>query len=139
MICALLLTQEKEGLITELRKELRVSDDEHRELLTEVNADDLIRRIREWREAGGNRNVSTSIPPHVNSNQLPSPTVSASRKRQKASFPGNPFSTSSQSLHPQSVAGSAQPISSAMKRGPSSGVGGRRPNTVCLNYCIGDL
>lgn len=38
--------QEKEGLITELRKELRVSDDEHRELLTKVNADDIIRRIR---------------------------------------------------------------------------------------------
>lgn len=38
--------QEKEGLITELRKELRVSDDEHRELLSKVNADDIIRRIR---------------------------------------------------------------------------------------------
>lgn len=38
--------QEKEGLITELRKELRVSDDEHRELLTRVNSDDIIRRIR---------------------------------------------------------------------------------------------
>ena len=38
--------QDKEGLITELRKELRVSDEEHRELLTKVNADDIIRRIR---------------------------------------------------------------------------------------------
>ncbi len=33
-------------MITELRKELRVSDDEHRELLTKVNADDIIRKIR---------------------------------------------------------------------------------------------
>ena len=38
--------QEKESLITELRKELRVSDEEHRELLSRVNADDMIRRIR---------------------------------------------------------------------------------------------
>ncbi|XP_042036873.1 protein EMSY-LIKE 3-like [Salvia splendens] len=71
------LTWEKEGLITELRKELRVSDDEHRELLSQVNGDDLIRRIREWREAGGNRNIAPSAQ-HIN-NQLPSPTISASR------------------------------------------------------------
>lgn len=38
--------QEKESLITELRKELRVSDEEHRELLSKVNADDIILRIR---------------------------------------------------------------------------------------------
>ena len=38
--------QEKESLITELRKELRVSDKEHRELLNGVNSDDIIRRIR---------------------------------------------------------------------------------------------
>lgn len=33
-------------MITELRKELKVSDDEHRELLTRVNADEIIHRIR---------------------------------------------------------------------------------------------
>jgi hypothetical protein len=38
--------QEKEGLITELRKELRVSDKAHRELLNRVNNDDIIRSIR---------------------------------------------------------------------------------------------
>ncbi|QCE05212.1 EMSY N-terminal [Vigna unguiculata] len=43
------LTWEKEDLITELRKELRVSDDEHRELLTRVNSDEIIHCIREWR------------------------------------------------------------------------------------------
>jgi hypothetical protein len=42
----IVLLQEKESLITELRKELRVSDEEHRELLARVNADDIIRRIR---------------------------------------------------------------------------------------------
>jgi hypothetical protein len=40
------LSQEKESLITELRKELQVSDKEHRELLNRVNSDDIIRRIR---------------------------------------------------------------------------------------------
>nr|GMC86131.1 protein EMSY-LIKE 3-like isoform X1 [Ipomoea batatas] len=53
------LTWEKEGLITELRKELRVSDDEHRDLLTKVNADDLIQRIREWRKLAGHGSSST--------------------------------------------------------------------------------
>lgn len=38
--------QEKESLITELRKELRLSNEEHRELLGRVNADDIIQRIR---------------------------------------------------------------------------------------------
>ncbi|XP_057768787.1 protein EMSY-LIKE 1-like isoform X3 [Salvia miltiorrhiza] len=121
------LTWEKEGLITELRKELRVSDDEHRELLSQVNGDDLIRRIREWREAGGNRNVAPNVPQHIN-NQLPSPTVSASRKRQKTSLSGNPFNAHSQALLSQPVAGSTLPLNSVVKRGPSSGIGGRRPN-----------
>lgn len=44
--CHVCLFQEKESLITELRKELRVSDDEHRELLTKVNSDDIISKIR---------------------------------------------------------------------------------------------
>lgn len=126
----MVVPQEKEGLITELRKELRVSDDEHRELLSQVNGDDLIRRIREWREAGGNRSVASNVPQHIN-NQLPSPTVSASRKRQKTSLSGNPFSAHSQSLLSQAVAGSTLPLNSVVKRGPSSGIGGRRPNAVC--------
>ncbi|KAJ6968042.1 hypothetical protein D5086_029005 [Populus alba] len=76
------LSWDKEGLITELRKELRVSDDEHREILTLVNRDDIIQQIREWREAGGQRaprfNASQSV-----HDVFPSPTVSASRKKQK--------------------------------------------------------
>ncbi|ERM93552.1 protein EMSY-LIKE 3 isoform X2 [Amborella trichopoda] len=42
----------KEGLITELRRELRVSDVEHRELLGRIDSDETIRRIRDWREGG---------------------------------------------------------------------------------------
>ncbi|XVE75709.1 hypothetical protein DITRI_Ditri12bG0114400 [Diplodiscus trichospermus] len=81
------ITWEKEGLITELRKELRVSDDEHRELLTKVNADDIIRRIRDWRQAGGNQSARLTASRPVHS-LLPSPTVSASRKKQKTSQSG---------------------------------------------------
>ncbi|XVE96084.1 hypothetical protein REPUB_Repub02eG0190900 [Reevesia pubescens] len=81
------ITWEKEGLITELRKELRVSDDEHRELLTKVNADDIIRRIRDWRQAGGNQSAKLSASHPVHS-LLPSPTVSVSRKKQKRSQSG---------------------------------------------------
>lgn len=72
------LTWEKEGLITELRKELRVSDDEHRDLLAKVNADDLIQKIREWRKVRGNQHVVE---------QLPTSTLSGSHKRQKTSQP----------------------------------------------------
>ncbi|KAB1226691.1 hypothetical protein CJ030_MR1G008460 [Morella rubra] len=78
------ITWEKEEMITELRKELRVSDDEHRELLSKANADEIICKIREWRQSGGQQ------PARVNTSQLahdlvPSPTISASRKKQKTS------------------------------------------------------
>ncbi|XP_021893922.1 protein EMSY-LIKE 1 isoform X2 [Carica papaya] len=78
------ITWEKESLITELRKELRVSDDEHRELLNKVHGDDIIRRIRDWRQGGGQQvaRLSTSQPVH---DILPSPNISASRKKQKTS------------------------------------------------------
>ncbi|MED6171103.1 hypothetical protein PIB30_037580 [Stylosanthes scabra] len=73
------LTWEKEGLITELRKELRVSDDEHRELLNRVNADEIIHRIRDWRQTGVYQPArrSASQPIH---DILPSPSISATKK-----------------------------------------------------------
>jgi hypothetical protein len=40
------LEQEKESLITELRRELEVSDEEHRVLLNKVNEEESIDRIR---------------------------------------------------------------------------------------------
>ncbi|CAH2053941.1 unnamed protein product, partial [Thlaspi arvense] len=76
------ISWDKESLITELRKELRVSDDEHRELLSRVNKDDTIQRIRDWRQGGG-----AQVPPRHAAIQgfdvIPSPTFSASRKKQK--------------------------------------------------------
>ncbi|XVF07344.1 hypothetical protein REPUB_Repub06bG0130500 [Reevesia pubescens] len=94
------ISWEKEGLITELRKELRVSDDEHRELLTKVNADDIIRRIRDWRQAGGNQSARLAASHPVHS-LLPSPTVSASRKKQKTSQSGQslPGLSSAKAMH----------------------------------------
>nr|KJB34433.1 hypothetical protein B456_006G067000 [Gossypium raimondii] len=94
------ITWEKEGLITELRKELRVSDDEHRELLTKVNADDIIRRIRDWRQSGGNQPARLGASHSVHS-VLPSPTVSASRKKQKTSQSGQslPGLSSAKPMH----------------------------------------
>ncbi|GFS37466.1 Emsy N Terminus (ENT)/ plant Tudor-like domains-containing protein [Actinidia rufa] len=120
------LTWEKEGLITELRKELRVSDEEHRELLTKVNADDIIRRIREWRQSSDQHGSMLSTPQPVH-DLIVSPTAS-SRKKQKTSQSvplsvGVPF----RALHSQAVTTTMQPSPSAVKRGPAFGSGGRRP------------
>ncbi|KAF6134231.1 hypothetical protein GIB67_010030 [Kingdonia uniflora] len=49
------LTWEKEGLMSELRKELRVSDVEHRETLLKINTDDSIKMIRELRKGGNSQ------------------------------------------------------------------------------------
>lgn len=117
------ITWEKESLITELRKELRVSDEEHRELLSRVNADDIIWRIREWRASGLQTSMRSSGSAR---DPLPSPTVSASRKKQKASHSVAPLSMGAPSpaLHP-----SMQPSSSAIRRGPVPGVRGKKPKT----------
>ncbi|KAF6158741.1 hypothetical protein GIB67_040255 [Kingdonia uniflora] len=125
------ITWEKESLITELRKELRVSDEEHRELLSRVNADDIIRRIREWRQGGGHLSSlhTTAQPVH---DPVPSPSVSASRKKQKTSqsVPSLSLNAPSPTLHPQSVAAAMQPSSSAAKRGPAAiGARGKKPKS----------
>eukprot|EP00252_Welwitschia_mirabilis_P025933 TRINITY_DN828_c0_g1_i1.p1 TRINITY_DN828_c0_g1~~TRINITY_DN828_c0_g1_i1.p1 ORF type:complete len:356 (+),score=96.68 TRINITY_DN828_c0_g1_i1:280-1347(+) len=51
---------DKEGLISELRKELRVSDMEHRALLAKVNSDDVLRQIRQYRQGVLNPHASMS-------------------------------------------------------------------------------
>ncbi|XP_040993332.1 protein EMSY-LIKE 3-like isoform X3 [Juglans microcarpa x Juglans regia] len=108
------ITWDKESLITELRKELRVSDEEHRELLSRVNADDIIRRIREWRKARGPPSGMLNAVQPVHE-PVPSPTVSASRKKQKTSQSVASLSLGAPSpaMHP-----SGQPSSSALRRGP---------------------
>ncbi|XP_044505979.1 protein EMSY-LIKE 3-like isoform X2 [Mangifera indica] len=120
------ITWEKESLITELRKELRVSDEEHRELLSRVNADDIIQRLREWRKASGLQPGMPSIPPPVH-DPAPSPTVSASRKKPKTSqsIASLSMGAPSPALHP-----SIQPSSSAMKPGPLPGPRGKKPKPL---------
>ncbi|PON48826.1 Agenet- EMSY domain containing protein [Parasponia andersonii] len=119
------ITWDKESLITELRKELRVSDEEHRELLSRVNADDIIRRIREWRKVTGLQPGMLSAPQPVH-DPLPSPTVSASRKKQKPSQ-----SVASLSLGAPSPAlpPSLQPSSSALRQGPPPGARSKKPKS----------
>ncbi|XP_075644764.1 protein EMSY-LIKE 4-like isoform X2 [Castanea sativa] len=121
------ITWEKESLITELRKELRLSNEEHRELLGRVNADDVIRRIREWRQAGGHQSgmLGTGQAAH---DPIPSPTVSASRKKQKISqpVPSQSYGGPSPTFHQQAVAASHQPSSSTAKRGSIPGPKGKK-------------
>ncbi|CAN1263414.1 Protein EMSY-LIKE 3 [Linum perenne] len=108
------ITWEKESLITELRKELRVSDEEHRELLSRVNNDDMIRRIREWRKTSGPQSgmPNNAQPGH---DRAPSPSVSASRKKQKTSQSVASLSMGAPSptLHPP-----MQASTSSLRRGP---------------------
>ncbi|CAM0950840.1 unnamed protein product [Alopecurus aequalis] len=118
------LTWEKEGLITELRKELRVSDKEHREVLNRVNGDDIIRSIREWRSTGGLQASLPNNPQPIHHDPAPSPTTS-SRKRQKTSQSVPPLAAPAPVMHPQQMATPTQPSSSAAKKpfppGPNKG------------------
>ncbi|KAL0429314.1 UNVERIFIED_CONTAM: protein EMSY-LIKE 3 [Sesamum radiatum] len=125
------ITWEKEGLITELRKELRLSNEEHRDLLSRVNADETIRRIREWRQSGGFQ-AGMHGPSQPIHEPVPSPSVSASRKKQKiaSSLPSQSFGGPSPSFHPQSMAAANQPSSSAAKRGPMMGVKGKKHKSI---------
>ncbi|XP_078438861.1 protein EMSY-LIKE 3-like [Wolffia australiana] len=113
------ITWEQESLITELRKELRVSDEEHRELLTRVNANDIIRRIRDWRKSSISH---IDIPNNVQASHAvaPSPTPSASRKKQKQPPPPplQSLPSPSPALHSRAAAeAAATPSSLSAKRG----------------------
>ncbi|KAK6944543.1 ENT domain [Dillenia turbinata] len=79
------LSWAKEGLITELRKELKVTDDEHRELLGQINSDDTIKMMRKCRECAPTEN---SLSVQVDSNALYSiPIGNATHKKLKPSWP----------------------------------------------------
>ncbi|CAA0820716.1 Protein EMSY-LIKE 3 [Striga hermonthica] len=126
------ITWEKESLITELRKELRLSNEEHRDLLSRVNSDETIRRIREWRQSverqasihGASQGAAAHDP-------APSPSISASRKKQKGapSLPSQSFGGPSP-FHPQPMAQMNQPLSSASKRGPMMGGKGKKHKSL---------
>ncbi|KAL6640081.1 hypothetical protein ACP70R_022391 [Stipagrostis hirtigluma subsp. patula] len=121
------ITWEKEGLITELRKELRVSDKEHRELLNRVNNDDIIRRIREWRESGGGAQMNLVNNAQRSHDPMPSPTTSA-RKRQKTSQsnPSASVPVPSPAVHSQPFTAPMQPSSSGPKKAVPPGSKGKK-------------
>ncbi|XP_020406862.1 protein EMSY-LIKE 3 isoform X2 [Zea mays] len=115
------ITWEKESLITELRKELQVSDKEHRELLNKVNGDDIIRRIRKWRESTGGLMINLVNNSQRTHDPIPSPTTSA-RKRQKMSQPILSACVPAPSaMHSQPLTAPMQPSSSGAKKGAQPG------------------
>ncbi|XP_065854198.1 protein EMSY-LIKE 4-like [Euphorbia lathyris] len=61
-----LLSWEKVGLITALRKELNVTDSEHGQILGQISSDESVKRIREWRK-GAHESLPTNmnVPGHV--------------------------------------------------------------------------
>ncbi|KAE9589308.1 hypothetical protein Lal_00000299 [Lupinus albus] len=121
------ITWEKQSLITELRNELRVSDEEHRELLSRVNSEDIIRRIREWRKAGGGVHPGTINNAQTVHNLVPSPTISASHKKQKTSQSAASLSLGAPSpvVHPH-----MQPTSSVLRNGLPSGAKTKKPKPL---------
>ncbi|XP_073139564.1 protein EMSY-LIKE 3-like isoform X2 [Henckelia pumila] len=125
------ITWEKEGLITELRRELRLSNEEHRDLLGRVNADETIRRIREWRQSGGHQSGMHGAS-NVGHDPAPSPSVSASRKKQKigSSLPSQSFGGPAPSFHPHAIAVTNQPSSSAAKRGGMMSGKGKKNKSI---------
>lgn len=90
--------------------------------------------IREWRQAGGHQpgTLSTGQALH---DPNPSPTVSASRKKQKITPPVPPrsFGGPSPSFHPQTVTAPHQPSSTA-KRGSAPGSKGKKQKPVSIVY-----
>ncbi|KAF3319814.1 Protein EMSY-LIKE 3 [Carex littledalei] len=110
------ISWEKENLITDLRRELRLSDDEHRELLTIVNSDEVTRRIREWRQNGGAQSIM-----HPQSSRGAHDTE-----------PGGPALSDSRKRHLSPVAVPvAPPNQPGLKWGPSSaGTKPKKPKTV---------
>lgn len=87
--------------------------------------------IREWRQAGGHQSgmLGTGQAAHE---PIPSPTVSASRKKQKISqpVPSQSYGGPSPTFHQQAVAASHQPSSSTAKRGSIPGPKGKKQKPV---------
>uniref|UniRef100_A0A453L4Y2 ENT domain-containing protein n=1 Tax=Aegilops tauschii subsp. strangulata TaxID=200361 RepID=A0A453L4Y2_AEGTS len=120
------LSWEKESLISELRKELRVSDEEHRELLNKVNEDGAIRGMRELRQGGG-----TPSGLHRGSRVLHDGEPGPTAKRQR---PSHLMPSHSSGL--QSPVMSSHSVPSSSKWGPSSASRGKRAKSVCLECCM---
>ncbi|KAK9291236.1 hypothetical protein L1049_009424 [Liquidambar formosana] len=76
------LSWDKEGLITELRKELNVTDVEHRELLVKIDSDESVRMIRDWQK--GTSYVQKSVSSEMNTTgSVPSSVGKSPHKKLK--------------------------------------------------------
>lgn len=117
------ITWDQESLISNLRKELRISNDEHSLLLSRVNTEDIIQDIREWRH---HRGLSNGLPSgsHPVHDRVTSPTVSAAPKRRKSALP---FAAPSSVLHPQSMTSAVPPSSVSGEVGVATGSKGKKP------------
>lgn len=118
------ITWDKESLITELRKELRVSDEQHRELLSKVNSEDILQRIREWRKANGFQPGRPGTSRHIQ-DPAPSRNLLASEKKMKT-----PQSVASLSAFtPSPAIPSLQPSPSTFRQGPHPGGRSKKPKS----------
>lgn len=86
--------------------------------------------ISDWRQSGAIQPGMHSASQGVHE-PLPSPSISASRKKQKVpQLPSQSFAGPSPSFHPQTMVGGNQPSSSAAKRAPMMGVKGKKHKSV---------
>ncbi|WOK98118.1 protein EMSY-LIKE 3 isoform X2 [Canna indica] len=112
------ITWEQENLITELRNELRVSLEEHREILRRVNADSVLQKMRFVNEDLQSQGLKSGLKLMYG----PEPT-STFNKRKRMSQP-SPFLSvdpSSPEYESQPVATPAQPCSESAKRAAITG------------------
>ncbi|XP_022718816.1 protein EMSY-LIKE 3-like isoform X3 [Durio zibethinus] len=89
--------------MTDLRKELNVTDTEHGELLLKINSDKSLKMIREWRKSAPC--VQGSLVGELNaSGSAPNPTDYALQKKRKTSY------SSDSIFHKQELHGQASPV-----------------------------
>ncbi|KAF8041040.1 hypothetical protein BT93_B3076 [Corymbia citriodora subsp. variegata] len=117
------ITWDKESLITELRKELRVSDEQHRELLSQVHSEDIIQRIREWRKANGLQPGGPGTSRLIH-DPAPSRNLSASHKKLKTTE-----SVALSTFAPPPAIPSLQPSPSAFRQGSHPGGRSKKPKS----------
>ncbi|CAL0302490.1 unnamed protein product [Lupinus luteus] len=84
------LSWEKQELMIDLRKELRISYDDHKEILRETNIDETLNSLRNWRRNRSYQSAGCSTSQPVR-DVLTSPTDSTSRKRPKTINPLQPL------------------------------------------------
>lgn len=87
--------------------------------------------VREWRQSVGVQPAIHGANQAVH-DAVPSPSISASRKKQKIapSLPPQSFGGPSPSFHPQAMTTTHQPSSSTAKRGPMTGAKGKKHKSV---------